>query len=164
MSTSFCSVFLCFPCVWSPIVDVDLLGVFRVFPRRMTMTSSMTLWGNVSGETAKSNDKLILDSGEHRDGLQVPPWDLGPCISIWEISYCWMVQRSQSQPPFGCTKPCKWCDFNYVSLNWWVYGILMKAKSGIYRHNRMLPSFTHITGLGSRDSRDPLTCSKYMSS
>ena len=42
-------------------------------------------------------------------------------------------------------------------------GILMKAKSGIYRHNRMLPRYPHNMFRISGFSRS-LTCSKYMSS
>ena len=31
-----------------------------------------------------------------------------------------MLQKSCSQPPVGCIKPCKQWDFNYPIINWWV--------------------------------------------
>ena len=52
-----------------------------------------------------------------------------------------MVQKSHSQPPFGCKIPYKYWDFNYVFLNRWTHAgfrvaIQQKGRCStqIYRH------------------------------
>ena len=39
-----------------------------------------------------------------------------------ECFFSWW-KKSQGQPPGMVLKPCKWWDFNYLFLNWWVYRI-----------------------------------------